>query len=254
MITIRENISADKVQLKVLSLTRRGRRLYVNLTVEVEREVLAPTGQVVGIDLGVSERLVCSDAKTYERRVGEDAKIKQLQRRLARQKKGSLRHRKLKATLANGHQREPITNRNECHRMTTEVVRSNDVIVMEDIKILNMTASASGTEDAPGENVRQKAGLNREILKQSWGMIQTQIGYKAENAGRLVLKVDPRYSSQTCSGCLVVEASNKPGKRYCCSGCGQDMDADLNASINLLTQGLATMPGGIVPGAVAITA
>ncbi len=254
LISIREKALPNIEQLRALSVTRRGRRLYVNPTYEVEIEALAATGKVVGIDLGVSDRLVCSDATVYARRTVDEGQLKKIQRRMARKKKGSSRYRKLTATLANVHQRERIRNRNECHRITTQVVSNNDVIVMEDLKIRNMTASAKGTKDAPGKNVRQKAGLNREVLKQSWGRIQTQMVYKAENAGRLVLKVDPRYSSQTCSVCLVVDESNRQGKRYCCSRCGHQMDADLNASINVLTQGVAAIPGGIDPGAVAIAA
>ena len=240
--------------LKSLSVTRKSRRLYVNLTYEVEPERLGLTGKVVGIDLGVSERLVCSDGHVYAKRHGNDDAIRKVQRRMARCKKGSRRYRQLRGVLVNLHQRERVRNTNACHRITTEVVKTNDVIVMEDLKIQNMTATAKGTKDAPGVKVRQKSGLNREVRKQTWGMLQTQIAYKAANAGRQVVKVDPRYSSQSCSKCSVVEASSREGKRYCCKSCGHQMDADLNASINILTKGLAAIPGGIVPGAVAIAA
>ena len=253
-IWIRETALPKVERLKSLSVTRKSRRLYVNLTYEIEPERLASTGKVVGIDLGVSERLVCSDGQVYARHHGNDDAVKKVQRRMARCKKGSRRYRQLRGVLVNLHQRERVRNRNVCLRITTEVVKTNDVIVMEDLKIQNMTATAKGTKEAPGVKVRQKSGLNREVRKQTWGILQTQIAYKAANAGRQVVKVDPRYSSQSCSKCSVVEASSREGKRYCCKSCGHQMDADLNASINILTKGLAAIPGGNVPGAVAIAA
>ena len=64
-----------------------------------------------------------------------------------------------------------------------------------------MTRSARGTSDKPGRNVRAKAGLNRTILAQSWGRIRNQLAYKAAWAGRQVVEVDPRFTSQDCSDC-----------------------------------------------------
>ena len=83
------------------------------------------------------------------------------------------------------------------------------------------------------------------------GLLQVQMAYKAEEAGRLFLKINPRHTSQSCSVCGAVDPRSRQGKRYGCMSCGQVMDADLNASINILNRGLATGPGGTIPGAVA---
>ncbi|MGH3861755.1 zinc ribbon domain-containing protein [Actinokineospora sp.] len=76
------------------------------------------------------------------------------------------------------------------------------MIAVEDLKIVNMTRSAKGTRDAPGRGVRQKAGLNRGILAGGWGLLVTRLEDKAP--GRVV-KVDPRFTSQRCSACGVVD-------------------------------------------------
>ena len=132
-----------------------------------------------------------------------------------------------------------------------QIVQHNDVIVMEDLKIMNMKKSAKGTIENPGKQVKAKSGLNREINNQSWGLLQLQMACKAEEAGRLFLKIDPRHTSPSCSICGAVDPRSRQGKRYGCESCGQVMDADLNASITILHRGLATGPGGTIPGAVA---
>ena len=113
------------------------------------------------------------------------------------------------------------------------------MIVAEDLVIKNMTRSAKGTMEEPGKNVSAKSGLNRSINDQTWGMILTQLAYKAEWAGREFVKVDPKRTSQTCSVCGVVDGTHRTGKDYDCSGCGLQLDADINAARVILQRGLA---------------
>ena len=106
------------------------------------------------------------------------------QQRLSRCRKGSRSWRERRAVLSNAQDRERIRNRNECHRITTDLVRRFDLIAVENLQIQNMTASAKGSVEEPGTNVRQKSGLNKSISEQTWGMIRNQLAYKAEWAGR----------------------------------------------------------------------
>ena len=154
-------------------------------------------------------------------------------------RKGSHRWRKRRAVLANQQHRERVRNRNECHRITTDLVRRFGLIAVEDLAIRNMTRSAKGTIDNPGINVRQKSGLNRSITEQTWGMIRNQIAYKAEWAGREMVAVDPRFTSQRCSSCGMVAAKNRKSKQYQCATCGMTEDADVNAALNILHKALA---------------
>ena len=104
-----------------------------------------------------------------------------------------------------------------------------------------MTRSAKGTPEAPGKNVQAKAGLNRSILEQRWGVLLHQLQYKAEWAGKKVVEIDPAFTSQTCCCCGVVCPANRRGKRYTCSTCGVVMDADFNAAVNILRRGLTAL-------------
>ena len=220
--------------------------MWVNLTYRVEKEALLLSSSSVGIDMGVADRLALSTGERIERRRKPNEKINSAQQRLSRCRKGSRRWRQRRVVLANIQDRERIRNRNECHRITTDLIMRFGVIVLEDLAIRNMTASASGTIEQPGTRVAQKTGLNRAITEQTWGMIRQQLTYKAEWAGRQLVVVDPRYTSQTCSGCGVISGSQRRGKEYKCASCGMLMDADVNAAINILNIGLA---GGNSPAA-----
>ena len=141
-----------------------------------------------------------------------------------------------------------MQNRNECHRITTRIVRSHDLIAVEDLRIVHMTRSARGTAEKPGRNVAAKAGLNRSIIEQSWGIIISQLDYKSCWYGREFTRVDPKHTSQTCSGCGVVASKNRQGKIYNCGSCGLRMNADTNAAINILRRGLSATGVGMSPG------
>ena len=222
-----------------LSITQRGRRVWVQVSYEVEKEQMEPTGRVVGLDMGVSDRVALSDGKRIERRKPKRDRVKQAQRRLSRCKKGSRRWKERRRVLSNQQHRQRVSNRNEVHRLTTALVREHDLIVAEGLQIKNMTRSAKGTVEEPGRNVAAKSGLNRSINDQTWGMILTQLAYKAEWAGRKLVKVDPKHTSQTCSVCGVVDGTHRIGKDYDCSGCGLHLDADINAARVILQRGLA---------------
>ena len=222
-----------------LSITQRGRRVWIQATYEVEKEAMEGTGRVVGLDMGVSDRVALSDGSRVERRRQKRDSLQKAQRRLSWCKKGSSRWRERRRVLSNRQHRQRVANRNEAHRLTTELVRGHDLIVAEELLIRNMTRSARGTVEEPGTNVRAKSGLNRSINEQTWGLILTQLAYKAEWAGRQLVKVDPKHTSQTCSVCGVMDGSNRSGKEYDCSGCGSHLDADVNAARVILQRGLA---------------
>ena len=253
----------DAKCLKGLSITRRGRRLFVNLTYEmagVDTPAAAldaaktpatslgsaprsteSTGlnATVGIDLGVTDRVVLSTGESIPRRTKATVRIERAQQRLSRCRKGSGRWRERRAILANILHRERIANRNECHRITTDLVRRFRTIATEDLPIANMMRSAKGTIENPGRNVRQKAGLNRSIAEQTWGVILNQLRYKAEWAGKSFVKVEASYTSQTCSECGAVDRDYRRGKVYSCGSCGNTMDADVNAAVNIMNRGMA---------------
>ena len=131
------------------------------------------------------------------------------------------------------------------HKLSTSLVRENQVIAMEDLNVRGMTASARGTIDDPGKKVRQKAGLNRSILNVGFYELQRQIVYKAHWAGRSVVKIDRWYpSSKRCSACghtLTTLALHQ--RRWRCPVCQTMHDRDENAAKNILAAGKAELAG-----------
>ena len=238
-IRLRKGLALPEGAPKALTITLRGRRLFVNLSYEVELATLPRTEAVVGVDMGVSDRLALSTGEVVKRRRKPNKRLIRAQQRLSRCRKGSHQWRKRRAVLANHQHRERVRNRNECHRITTDLVRRFGLIAVENLAIKNMTASAAGTLEQPGTGVAQKRGLNRSISEQTWGMIRHQLTYKAGWAGREMVVVDPRFTSQRCSGCGTVSAEHRQRKRYNCAECGMTEDADVNAARNILYKALA---------------
>ncbi|WP_240196857.1 RNA-guided endonuclease InsQ/TnpB family protein [Nonomuraea lactucae] len=110
----------------------------------------------------------------------------------------------------------------------------------ENLKIANMTRSASGTIDRPGRNVAAKSGLNRSVLDAGWGVLLQVLAHKAESAGRELIAVDPRNTSRTCARCGHCAKENRVTQaEFACTACGHTAHADVNAATNIIRAGLA---------------
>jgi putative transposase len=127
--------------------------------------------------------------------------------------------------------------------VSRRLVDRYDLIAHEKLQITNMTRrprprpNDEGGQDPNG--AAAKAGLNREILSAGWGQLLRMIAYKAEEAGRTVIAVDPRNTSRTCHECGHVDEANRAGTAFCCTACGHQAHADVNAARNILRAGLA---------------
>jgi putative transposase len=100
-----------------------------------------------------------------------------------------------------------------------------------------MTCSAAGTVDAPGRNVRAKAGLNRSILRNGWSLARSMLEYKATMSGVTLVAVSPAFTSQQCHSCGHTAAENRRGQaRFACVACGHAENADRNAARNILAK------------------
>ena len=232
--------------LKSLTITRKPNGVYASLGYEAEKEVLPPTGKVVGMDRGVTDRLTLSDGQSISRRrIGDTT---ELQQRISKCRKNSNTQAKLYRQLRRYKAREAVSHRNECHRITTDIIRSYDLIAIEQLEIANMVRSAKGTVERPGRNVAAKSGLNRAISEQGWSILATQLAYKAQWYGRQFVEVDPKHTSQTCSRCGKVDAAARQKKKYHCGRCGLRIDADINAASNILARGLTATGGSPSPG------
>ncbi|MCJ2014162.1 RNA-guided endonuclease InsQ/TnpB family protein [Methylobacterium sp. J-076] len=231
-----------------VTFTRTGRDWHVAFTVETTEVVAseAPTGEAVGGDLGVEALLTLSNGERIpnvrpaSRRARE---IRVSRRALARCRKGSNRRRKVKARLARQLRHVADARDTHLHRVSARLTREHPLIVLEDLRIANMTRSAAGTVAEPGTNVSQKRGLNRSILDAGWGRLVWMVRYKAARAGGEMVLVDARGSSQECRDCGAVAAKPLSLRRHRCP-CGLDVHRDVNAAGVLLARGLAAKAAG----------
>ncbi len=223
----------DGVKSYRISRDRAG-RWHVAFAVPPEPIVGPGTGAVVGLDRGVVVSAALSTGELLSAptlRGTEKARLLRLQRKLARAQRGSNRRGKVKTAIAKLKARETDRRKDWIEKTSTRLARDFDVIAVENLKISNMTRSAKGTIDAPGRGVRQKAGLNRGILANGWGLLVTRLEHKAP--GRVV-KVDPRYTSQRCSACGVVDREARESQAvFRCRSCGFAANADVNAALNI---------------------
>ena len=191
--------------VKTASVTREGKNWCLVLSCDrVPRELLEPTHQVGGIDAGIANFVTTSDGEfianpRYTKQAEEQ--LAKAQRVLNRKKPRSKNRIKARATVAKIHRKIANQRRDFHHKVANSLVARYDVVVIEDLKILNMTKSASGTTEDPGTNVAAKSGLNKSINDAGWGQFFLVLGSKAEKAGRLLLKVNPRYTRQRCYEC-----------------------------------------------------
>ena len=201
--------------------------------------------QAVGIDRGVAVSAALSTGELLHApglTVREGRRLRRLQRTLARATRGSHRRERVKHAIAQLRARERDRRTDWAEKASTGIARRFDVIRVENLQITNMTQSAKGTRRDPGRNVRQKAGLNRGILRSGWGLLVRRLEDKAP--GR-VEKIKPHYTSQQCSACGQVDPKSRQSQAvFRCTACGFAGHADVNAAINIAAGHAATARGG----------
>lgn len=236
--------------VKNITVSRRGKHWYAALQTEAEvPEPRHASTSEVGIDMGVRAFAALSDGTLIEPLHSFRAMEKKLaraQRSMARKVKFSANWRKQKARIAALHERIANVRGDFLHKLSTDVCKNHALIAIEDLRVSHMSRSAKGTIQAPGRNVRAKAGLNKSILDQGWGEFRRQLEYKALWAGGVLVAVPPQYTSQSCPECGLVDAGNRHKTQFRCLGCGHTADADVNAAINILAAGHAVMACGAV--------
>ena len=172
-------------------------------------------------------------------------KMKNIQKKIARQKKGSKNRGKAKERLGRLYRKISDIRKDYLQKLSTNITKSHGVVVIENLQIKNMTRSAKGTIENPGKNVKAKSGLNRSILQQGWGMFINMLEYKLSYNGGRLIKVDAKYTSQKCSHCGHTEKENrKTRSSFVCKSCGYEEHADINAAKNIKAAGHAVLACG----------
>jgi putative transposase len=224
---------------------------YVSILTAREVKQPVPQGPAVGIDVGVARFATLSDGtfiaplasfKKHEQRLAK------YQRRMARKVKGSANWKKLKVRVQRIHARIADARADFLHKASNTISKNHAMIAVEDLKVRNMTRSASGTTDQPGRNVRAKSGLNKAILDQGWGEFRRQLEYKTAWRGGYFVAVPPHNTSRTCPGCRHISADNRKTQAlFACVECGHTANADHVGALNVLAAGHAVIAcGGMV--------
>lgn len=179
----------------------------------------------VGIDVGVKSFCVDSEGGVVKnpRFLGKSEKLlRRRYRKLDRRKKGSQRRNKARILVAAAHEKIVNQRKDFLHKVANKYIENFQTIYIEGLKIQNM--------------VRNRH-LSRAISDSSWGMFFNFLSFKAENAGRKVIKINPNGTSQHCSTCGEKVPKNLTVRVHSCPNCGLKIDRDFNAAINIRQDG-----------------
>ena len=236
--------------IKTVTIKQEGDQWYACFSCEVkDPEKLPVSYEDVGIDLGVSHLATLSNGSMiehprYHRRAKK--KVEQAHQAVSRGKKGSHRRAKAKKQLGKAYRKVRNQRKDFLQKESRKLVKQYQVIVFEDIKISNLTKKPKPKKDEQGTFVPNgaaaKGGLNTSILDAGWGMFVGLCSSKAEEAGRTLLKVSPKFTSQICSKCGMVRKKDLSERWHSCE-CGAELDRDVNAAINILARGHTLLVG-----------
>ncbi len=235
---------------RAISVKREGKKWWLCVRcVDVPDEPLPATGREVGVDLGVANLVALSNGEIVEGpRYGKRAhnRLALAQQKLARCQRDSKRRVRQRDVVASMHRRIANQRKDAAHQLSSRLVNDFDLIALEDLGVSKMVRrpKPQPDPDKPGEflpnGAAAKAGLNRSIHDAGWGTLTSLLSYKAESAGRTVVRVSAHRTSQTCAECGHVEPGNRVNQAaFRCLACGHVCHADVNAARNILQAGRA---------------
>lgn len=239
--------------IRNVTVSRKAGHWYVSI--QTERTVAKPTPTgvtAVGIDVGIVRFATLWDGKS-EQVIAPLNSFKRHENRLAiaqqkmsRKVKFSSNWKRAKARVQRIQSQIANVRNDFLHQASNDISKSHAMIVIEDLKVKNMSRSASGTLEEPSRNVAAKSKLNKAILDQGWGEFRRQLTYKSDWNGAWLLAVPAANTSRECHACGHVHADNRKTQAvFFCVACGYTENADLVASKNIRERGLklAQRPG-----------
>lgn len=196
-------------------------------------------GKHIAIDVGVkvfaytSENEIINPNKEHSLE-NDIKKMIKAQKVLSRRKKGSKNRLKAKEKLAKKHLKIKNKRDDFLHKISNRL-SENQTIKVENLKIKSMSKQAKGTIENPNMRASAKRGLNRSILQQSWGRFFIFLEYKLKRNGGELIRINPKNTSLTCSNCGHISKENrKTQAKFICTSCNISLNADYNASLNIL--------------------
>jgi putative transposase len=216
--------------VKTVTVSSEAGQFFASINYEdgIDQVVGTNNGKSIGIDVGVKVFAYLSNGEAIKHvdLKKEIAEVIKAQKVLSRRKLKSANRTKAKAKLAKKHLK--LRNkRNDFLHKVTKRLSDNQTIAVENLKIKNMSKSAKGSIDNPNMRSSAKSGLNRSILQQSWGKFFELLEYKLERNGGKLIRVDPKYTSQTCSCCGHISKENRLTQaKFVCVSCNTEFNAD----------------------------
>jgi putative transposase len=207
-------------KIRTLTIHRQADGWFACFCCEVENQLLPPTGKSVGVDVGLENFVTTSDGEFFppiKALRKSEKKVKVAQRAVSRRKKGSRRRGKAVWRLRRTHQRVSNKRRDMHHKVAGSLVKRYDVIAIEDLSTSKMVKNHH---------------LAKSIIDSGWTAFSIILTAKAEGAGRRIVRVDPKYTSQVCSGCGGMVKKSLWERWHSC-GCGTELHRDVNAAINI---------------------
>lgn len=228
-------------EIKNVTVSRKCGKWYISVQTEFEQKTSQPKGGEIGIDMGIVRFATLSSGEYFEpinAFKNLKGKLAKLQRRLKNKVKFSQNWQKLKAKIAKLHHKISHCRKDFLHQTSSKISKNHAVVYVEDLQVSNMSKSARGTAEEHGKNVKQKSGLNRSILDQSWFEFRRQLAYKlAWNGGHLIA-VPPQNTSRICPCCGYTAKENRQTQAdFECVECGYTENADVVGAINILRRG-----------------
>jgi len=232
--------------IKNTTISKTGKHWYVSFQTEYETtKPIHNSKTAIGVDLGVKKFACLSDGKIYPAKNSFKQKQKSLanlQRALSKKRQNSNNFKKLKQRINKLHTKIANIRSDYLHKVSTDISKNHALVVLENLKVSNMSKSAKGSIEEPGKNVSAKSGLNRSILDQGWHGFKSMLSYKVEKYGGELVLVDPKYTSQKCHVCGHTAQNNRLSQSdFVCQNCGHSENADMNAAINILAAGHAVL-------------
>ena len=232
--------------IKNITITNQGGHWYASIQVEQLIEIVKHSSDSeIGIDAGIKCFAALSDGTIIEGvnsfRKHEEILTRE-QRKLSRKQRGSSNWKKQKRIISRLHLSIANVRSDYLHKLSTEISENQAKVYVEELQIRNMSASARGTIEESGRNIKAKAGLNKSILDQGWFEFRRQLDYKLCWRGGMLVEVNPRHTSQRCSCCGHIAKENRLSQAlFRCRACGYEENADINAAKNIKTVGQTGM-------------
>jgi putative transposase len=224
------------------TVSSRGEKWFVSIQTEreVEKSITTATS-AIGIDMGITRFATMNNGTHIEPLNSfkkQQQRLTKYQRRMSCKVKFSSNWKKAKKEVQKVHTKIGNARKDFLHKATTTISKNHALVCIEDLQVRNMSKSAVGTKENPGKNIRQKAGLNRGILDQGWGLFRSQLDYKLGWNGGMLLVVPPHNTSRTCPPCKYISEDNrKTQAQFKCVSCGYKNHADVVGAINILERG-----------------